>query len=377
MFFKRILNLKKLLKQKSHFLLGPRSTGKSFWINKSLSPKLYINLLEQDTLRELLINPSRLRERILDKFPPHSLIVIDEIQKAPQLLNEVHYLIEDQKIRFLLTGSSARKLKRGAANLLAGRAWMTYFFPLTWKEITNFQLIKYLNFGGLPQVYTSKFPRKELNSYVNLYIKEEIQEEGLIRKLNQFLIFFDSIGLINGEELNYQGWSSDTGIPRKTLQSYVQLLQDTLLAFELPAFTKTKKRKAVSRSKLYLFDVGVANFLARKGQIKAKSKEFGRVFEHFIIQECRAYNSYLDKDWNLSYWRSHSQMEVDLCLGRNWALEIKGVGRITTHHLKGLKALRQEGLFKNYGVICLEKHKRRVDGIIIWPWQEFLKHISR
>ena len=130
------------MKQKSHFLLGPRSTGKSFWMKKSLSPKLYINLLEQDTLRELLINPSRLRERTLNKFPPHSLIVIDEIQKAPHLLDEVHYLIEEQKIYFLLTGSSARKLKRGAANLLAGRAWMTYFFPLTWKEITNFSFDK-------------------------------------------------------------------------------------------------------------------------------------------------------------------------------------------------------------------------------------------
>ncbi len=377
MFFKRILNLNKLLKQKSHFLLGPRSTGKSFWMKESLSPKLYINLLEQDTLRELLINPSRLRERILDKFPPHSLIVIDEIQKAPHLLDEVHYLIEEQKIRFLLTGSSARKLKRGAANLLAGRAWMTYFFPLTWREITSFHLIKYLNFGGLPQVYTSKFPRKELNSYVNLYIKEEIQEEGLIRKLSQFLIFFDTLGLVSGEELNYQGWSSDTGIPRKTLQSYVQLLQDTLLAFELPAFTKTKKRKAVSRSKLYLFDIGVANFLAKKGQIKARSKEFGKAFEHFIIQECRAYNSYLDKNWQLSYWRSHSQMEVDLCLSTEWALGIKGIDRIATHHLKGLKALKQEGLFKNYGVVCLEKYKRQIDGITIWPWQEFLKHISR
>ena len=374
MFFKRILDLNQLLKHKSHFLLGPRSTGKSFWMKKSLSPKLSLNLLEQDTLRELLINPSYLRQ-IAEECPPHSLVVIDEIQKAPALLDEVHHLIEEKSLRFLLTGSSARKLKRGATNLLAGRAWMAHFFPLTWKEIPHFDLIKYINFGGLPQVYTSRFPKKELQSYVNLYMKEEIQEEGFVRKLSQFLIFFDSVGLLNGEELNYQGWSSDTGVPRKTLQSYVELLKDTLLAFELPAFTKTKKRKGISRSKLYLFDVGVAHFLARHGKIELKSKDFGKAFEHFIIQECRAYNSYFEKDWDLSYWRSHSQMEVDLCLSPDWALEIKGSQRITNHHLKGLKALREEGLFKNYGVISLEKHKREVDGITIWPWQDFLKQM--
>lgn len=376
MFYKRFLNLQSLIDQKSHFLLGPRSTGKSTWIRESLSPQMNINLLERDTLRAMTMNPSLLRERILSaNLKPKDLIVIDEIQKVPELLDEVHLLIEELNLRFLLTGSSARKLKRGSSNLLAGRAWRADLFPLTWKEITDFDLVRYLNTGGLPQVYTSKSPEKEVKNYTDLYIREEIQEEGLIRKLDQFLIFFESIGAMNGEELNYQGWSSDIGVPRKTLQAYVELLSDTLMAFELPAFKKTRKRKAISRSKFYLFDIGVANYMGKVKHVEKGSPTFGKSFEHFIIQECRALNSYLEKNWKLSYWRSLSQMEVDLCLGEEWALEVKASERITSKHLKGLKALREENIFKHFGVISLEKHKRELDGITIWPWEEFLEFL--
>lgn len=382
MFYSRIIKLQELIKQKSHFLIGPRSTGKSSLIRNTFKNSqnsqnsLYINFLERDTLRDFLVRPSLLRERVEAKsLGVSDLVIIDEIQKIPRLLDEVHLLIEEKGLVFLLTGSSARKLKKGAANLLAGRAWMANLFALTSCEITDFDLLRYLNFGGLPQVYTSSYPEKELKNYINLYIKEEIQEEGLTRKLDQFLIFFESIGLMNGKELNYQGWSSDTGIPRKTLQSYVELLQDTLLAFELPAFKKTVTRKAVVRSKFYLFDIGVANHMAKVGEIHAGSLAFGNAFEHFIIQECRALVSYLELDWKLTYWRSHSQMEVDLCLGQKWALEIKSSNRIVDKHLKGLRALREEGLFENYAVICLEKEKRVVDGITIWPWQMFINQI--
>ena len=378
MFFKRTLNLQALTEQKSHFLLGPRSTGKSLWIAKSLTPALSLNLLEQDLLKALLIRPSELRERVeAQGLKPGQLVVIDEIQKAPALLDEAHNLIESRGLRFLLTGSSARKLKRGAPNLLGGRAWMASFFPLTWKEIGNhFDLAKYLNFGGLPQVYTSPFPEKEIKNYIDLYVREEIQQEGFVRNLSQFHTFFETVGLLNGQELNYDGWASDTGIPRKTLQNYVELLKDTLMAFELPAFTKTKKRKAISRSKLYFFDVGVANALSQRPSIRPSQKEFGPAFEHFIIQECRAQHSYLEKKEQLTYWRSYSKKEVDLCLGTEWALEIKGKKRITSQDLKNLKALREEDLFQHYGVVSLEKHKRVMDGMTVWPWEEFLELVS-
>jgi len=373
MFYKRIMNLQQLIAKKSHFLLGPRSTGKSSLIKYHFPESYYINLLMQDVLREYMVNPSLLRQRVLAKqLSAGSLIIIDEIQKVPSLLDEVHLLIEDYDYRFLLTGSSARKLKRGAANLLAGRAWMAHFHPLCYKEIHDFDLHKYLNVGGLPQVYTSTDSSLELKNYVNLYIKEEIQEEGHIRKLDQFLIFFESLSLMNGSELNYQGWSSDTGIPRKTLQTYVELLIDTLMAFELPSFKKTKTRKAVSRSKLYFFDVGVAKEITKRGEIKAGSPEFGYAFEHFLIQECRAVNSYLNKNWDLTYWRTHSGIEVDLCLGQDYAIEIKATEHVSQKHLKGLKYLQEEKIFKQHFLVCFEREKRVIDGITIWPWREFL-----
>ncbi len=378
MLYQRALDLRELLRQKGHFLLGPRSTGKSFWIRRTLKAELFFDLLDQSLLRRLLARPQTLRETIAAKAPrPQEIVVIDEIQKAPELLDEVHALIEEYGLRFLLTGSSARKLKKGAANLLAGRVWMAQLFPLTWRELGgDFDLIRYLNFGGLPQIYTSASPEKEMKNYVDLYIKEEVQAEGLIRNMARFYSFFESVGYLNGEELNYQGWSSDTGIPRKTLQGHTEILRDTLIAFELPAFTKTRKRKAISRSKLYFFDVGVAAFLARRATISAAgSSDFGRAFEHFIIQECRACLSYTQKDWRLSYWRSYSQREVDLCLGTHYALEIKARENVTRAHLKGLSALREEGLFENYIVVSLEPRKRLVDGIVIWPWREFLQHL--
>ncbi len=378
MFYERALNIRQLLHQKGHFLLGPRSTGKSSWIRRTLKAELFFDLLGQSLLRRLLSRPSTLREMIAAKGPrPGEIVVIDEVQKAPELLDEVHALIEEYKLSFLLTGSSARKLKKGAANLLGGRVWMAQFFPLTWRELgKDFDLIRYLNFGGLPQVYTSASPAVEMKNYAELYIKEEVQAEGLFRNMARFYTFFESVGFLNGEELNYQGWSSDTGIPRKTLQGYTEILRDTLMAFELPAFNKTRKRKAVSRSKLYFFDVGVAGFLARRPRLSAEGgADFGRAFEHFIIQECRACLSYTQKDWPLSYWRSYSQWEVDLCLGTHYALEIKARENITGAHLKGLMALREEGLFENYAVVSLEPRKRLVDGIVIWPWREFLQHL--
>lgn len=343
-------------------------------------PDLSLNLLDRGTYRELTHRPERLRERLLSLSPKpekneKTLVVVDEIQKIPALLDEVQRLIDGGKYRFLLTGSSARKLRRGRANLLAGRAWRAFFFPLIAREITDFNLLKYLSLGGLPQVYTSADPRKELQNYIDLYMKEEIQEEGLVRKLDQFFSFFDTVGLMSGEELNFQGWSNDTDIPRKTLESYKRLLLDTLLAFELEPLKRTKKRKVSNRSKFYLFDVGVAGFLSKRGKVHTRSREFGRAFEHFIIQECRACNAYREKGWDMCYWRTHSKLEVDLCLGNEWAIEIKGRDVISPAHLKGLQTLREEGLFEKYAVICLEEHKRIMGEIEIWPWESFLSHL--
>src|SRR3989338_5891782 len=229
----------------------------------------------------------------------------------PALLDEVQRLITERRQTFLLTGSSARKLKRGASNLLAGRAWQADLFPLTSQEIPGFDLVRYLNRGGLPQVYFGEDPAEDLENYVALYLKEEIQSESLIRSLPSFASFLDAIALSNGEEINFESFGRDCGVSPGTVKNYIQILEDTLIGFSLPGFVKTRKRKAISRIKHYLFDVGVVNTLCQRGLIQSKSELFGKAFEQFLIQEVRACLDYQRTIVSLSYWRSTSQFEVD------------------------------------------------------------------
>ncbi|MBF0491961.1 MAG: ATP-binding protein [Deltaproteobacteria bacterium] len=372
-YLKRTLNLKKLLQKKSFFLFGPRATGKTTLIKKDLPDARIYNLLDTRLFSRLLKDPGLLEEENRNQ---NKLIVIDEIQKLPSLLDEVHRLIEEQNKTFLLTGSSARKLKRGAANLLAGRAWQAELFSLTSHEIPDFNLLKYLNCGGLPNVYYSKYPSEELENYVSLYIKEEIQSESLTRNLPAFVSFLDAIALSNGEEINLESFGRDCGVSPITVRNYIQILEDTLIGFSLPGYTKTKKRKATSRIKHYLFDTGVVHTLCRRGKIENKSELFGKAFEQFITQEIRAFLSYSRLKLPLCYWRSLSQFEVDLIVGNELALEIKSSDQIQDKHLKGLRALKEEGLLKKYAIVSLDSEPRKTsDGISIYPWEHFLKSL--
>lgn len=369
--YKRALDLPKLLKKKSFFLFGPRGTGKTTLIRQTLSDAFVIDLLEIKTYREYLKNPSILSEQQLKP-----IVVIDEVQKLPEILDEVHRLIESLKITFLLTGSSARKLKRGGANLLAGRAWWADLFPLTYKEIPDFDLMTYLNRGGLPSVYQSDDYVEELRAYAALYLREEIQNEALTRKVAQFSEFLDLIALSNGEEISYQSLAGDCGVSANSIKNYIQILEDTLVVFQLKAFVKTRMRKAISRSKIYFFDVGVTNSLAKRGSIIEGSEMFGRAFEHFILLEMRAFLSYARKDSTMYYWRSTSRFEVDLILDSRWAIEIKSAGSIQDKHLKGLRALKEEGLIQNFAVVsCGRVERKTKDGIVIFPWKNFLKKL--
>lgn len=368
MIFTRKLLLPPLLAKKSFFLFGPRSTGKSTLIQTQLPKAKIYDLLDDEVYSRLLRRPKLLME----ENEKEKVIVIDEIQKLPKLLDEAHRLIEKQKIHFLLTGSSSRKLKRGLANLLGGRAWQASLFPLTYSEIPNFKLIQYLNRGGLPHIYQSQDYTEELNNYVSLYLREEIASEGLVRKLDNFAHFLDFVALSNGEEINYANIASDAGVPVKTLQNYFQILEDTLIGFQLPAFTKTKKRKAITRSKFYLFDIGVCNKISRRGTILPKSELFGKAFEHFLLLELRAYLSYQRKDLGLYYWRSTSQFEVDCIIGQELACEFKATETVTERHLKGLLALKEEGLVKKYCVVSNDPVERILQGIAILPWEKFL-----
>jgi predicted AAA+ superfamily ATPase len=378
--YPRLLQMSQLLEKKSFFLFGPRSVGKTTLIRQQLAGSMVFDLLDSDVYSMLLRRPKVIEERLLAAINVKTqLIVIDEIQKLPQLLDEVQRLIEKYKedldLRFLLTGSSARKLKHGGSNLLGGRAWESHLFPLVSQEITSFEFIQYLNRGGIPHVYLSSDFQEELKSYINLYIREEIVAEAIVRKVDSFVRFLDVIGLQNGEELSFQAISSDAGVPSKTVQNYVEILEDTLIGFKLPSYSSTVKRKAITRSKFYFFDVGVANFLAKRGEIIPGGELFGRAFEHFMILEIRAYLSYRRKDHRMSYWRSTSQFEVDCIIGNEIACEFKSSHCVTEKHLKGLKALREENKIRKFCIVSQDVHRRILDGITIYPWKYFLERL--
>lgn len=373
-YFERILDLNATLKSKSAFLFGPRSTGKSTLIKHQLKPDFSYDLLDPQVCIPLIKSPGILFQEL--GHLQNQLVVIDEIQKIPALLDDVHRLIFHSKHRFLLTGSSARKIKRSGVNLLGGRARELFFFPLTSHEIPKFDLMRLLNHGGLPDIYLSNEPNDDLRAYVNLYLKEEIAAEALTRNLEAFAQFFDAIALNNGEELHFQNIANDTMMSAKTIQNYIQILEDTLVGFSVPAFKASRRRKAIVRSKFFLFDLGVTNHLARRGKIEKGSELFGKAFEHFIALELRAALRLLKCDHGLSYWRTKSGFEVDFILGKKIAIEVKTTENITDKHLRGLRALKEENMIERYVVIASVPRKRTTtDGIEILPWQSFLEQL--
>ena len=365
----RIIQLPELLKKKSFFLFGPRATGKSHLIRTQLPTSKVYNLLDTSTYRELSKNPSLIGQQQQDW---NQVIVIDEIQKLPLLLNEVHKLIEEKGARFLLTGSSAKKLRSSGVNLLAGRAWEAELFPIITREHEITPLSKILLFGGLPSVILSEFPREELDAYTGTYLEQEIRSEAAVREIGAFANFLDICALKVSEEINYHSMSSDLGVSSPTIKNYFQLLEDTLVGFRLYPFSKTKKRKSTSRPKFYFFDLGVTSTLVGRKEIVEKTKEFGNAFEHFIALEIRAYLSYTRKSDKLSFWRSQSGFEVDFLIGEKTAIEVKSETSVSQQSFKGLKALREEGIFKSYILVCREDSYRVVDGIQVLPWKIFL-----
>lgn len=368
--YARGLDVVKLLKSRSCFLFGPRATGKSTLIQQQLPDAQLYDLLDAREFSRLVRRPQLLEE----EHAAGQVVAIGEIQKAPALLDEVQRLIHKRGIRFLLTSSSARKLKRPSSNLLAGRAWEARLFPLTSAELgPEFSLEAYLYTGGLPQVYSSQHAGEELEAYGSLYLREEIQAEALTRNVPAFARFLDVIALSNGQELNYEGLASDCGVSASTVKSYVGILEDTMLGFSLPGYRDTKKRKAIARAKHFLFDVGVAGALAKRARPARGSAAFGAAFEHFIIQEVRAAMHYQRVHKTLSYWRSTAQHEVDLVLERDVAIEVKSTELVSGKHLKGLRALKEEALQTRFIIVSLDPRRRRTeDGIEVWPQKSFL-----
>ncbi len=369
----RILDLQKILsgsnKKNSYFLFGPRATGKTHLIENNLAQALVFDLLDDDIYEEFLRRPKVLSEKIKTNS---QLVVIDEIQKLPILLDEVHRLIEKRGIQFLLTGSSARKLKREGANMLGGRAREINLFPLVYSEIKDFDLEKYLNYGGLPIVYQSDQPIEDLQAYVRTYLSEEIKKEAAVRNYERFVRFLETMAISNGQEINYATLSSESGVPARTIEGHIEVLKDTLIAFELLPFTKTVKRKAVSKSKFYFFDTGVANFLAQKLPLKINQTDIGISFEQFIILEIRAYLSYFRKVHKISYWRTKTY-EVDLIIGNEIAIEVKFSEKFKDEYSKGLVALSEEKIVEKYYVVGRFKSEGTFEFIEYINYINFLK----
>ena len=372
--YKRALNMSRLVSLKSFFLFGPRSTGKTTLLRTQFPDIQIINLLSSSVFMTLAENPSKLHDIIHEQSENHQLVIIDEIQKIPELLDEIHNLIESTPIHFILTGSSARKLKRSGVNLLAGRAWQANLFPLVSSEIHDFDIHRYLQFGGLPQVYTNEYPVEELDAYINTYLKEEIQAEALVRNQISFTRFLKIAGLSNTLQLNYANIASDAGLPASTIRSYFSILEDTFTGFLLESWQESKKRKAVATPKFYFFDTGVANFLAGNNDIKKGSGEYGKVFEQFIAMELRAWLSYRRVKKTLRYWRTRSGTEVDFLIGDDTAIEVKTAERIQDKHLKGLRSLREEDIFSRFILVSFDEINRKTtDGIRILHWSRFLE----
>ena len=374
MFINRTLNLKQLMDKKSHFLFGPRATGKSSLIKHDLGDQaLIIDLLHSETYMRLMGNPSQIESMIALNEKP--FVVIDEIQRVPELLNEVHRLIENRHTRFLLTGSSARKLKRQGVNLLAGRARQAELFPLTWHEYSNFHLSRYLQYGGLPMVVLSDEPEEDLDAYVHTYLEEEIKAEALVKNLPAFSRFLQLSALTSGTTLNYTSIASDAGVSSMTLREYYQILEDSFLGFSVLPWQQSIKRKAIATARFYYFDTGVKNRLAGIHAIPEQSDLFGQAFEHFIAMELRAYISYFRKKLPLCFWRTSDGHEVDFIIGDQVAIEVKSAKKISSKHLKGLRYLMEENKIEKYYLVSQDPIALKEEGIYILPWENFLKRL--
>lgn len=360
------------LKKKSMFLFGPRQTGKSWLIRHTLKNHKIYNLLDNEVFLQLSRSPQRIREQYT---PRDRIIIIDEIQRLPLLLNEVQLMIEEYGVNFLLTGSSARKLRRKGVNLLGGRALERHLHPLTSDELgKNLELERAINFGLLPSIYLSDNPQADLDAYISLYLCEEIAAEGLTRNVPAFSRFLEVAALCSGKIINYNNIANDAQVPRSTVQEYFQILKDTLIGHELPAWKKSIKRKPATTAKFYLFDTGVIRTLQNRNIIKSGTPEFGEFFETFMFHELKSFCDY-EQIKDLAYWRSDRGVEVDFILADNTAIEIKASNNVAPQDLKNLRILREEEKLQDYIIVAMEKTARVVDGIKIIPWQDFLKQL--
>jgi predicted AAA+ superfamily ATPase len=359
----------------SLFFWGARQTGKSTLLKNLYPDSLYFDLLLSDVFERLQRNPSLLREIVLASKQPMP-VVIDEVQLIPSLLNEVHWMIVNKNIQFILSGSSPRKILRSGANLLGGRALRYELYPLTYKEIPDFSLTRALNNGLLPRHYLSKIPNRLISAYIGSYLRDEIMAEAKIRNIASFSRFLEVAAFSNGEIVNYTNVASECGISSPTVKEYFQILEDTLIGRFLHSFQKRPKRRVILAPKFYYFDIGIANYLLKRKAIEQGSEVFGKAFEHFIYHEIYTHSSYSELDYSINYWRTTSQIEIDFVLGdHEVAIEVKATEQANTRHLKGLKSFAIEYNVKKLILVSNDPFPRQLDDIAILPWKVFLDQL--
>lgn len=362
----------------SFFLFGPRGTGKSSWLRQRFSQAPYLDLLDAQIYTQLLAAPNRLETMIPPKY--RGTVVIDEVQKVPALLDEVHRLIELRKWTFALSGSSARKLKAKGTNLLAGRALNLSMFPLTTEELgQDFDLKQSLKFGHLPHVYGHEFPKKYLSAYVGTYLREEIQHEGLVRNISNFARFLEYASFSQGNLLNVSAVAADASIKRKVAEDYFAILQDLLLSSELSVFSRRAKRSLIKKRKFYLFDVGVYRSIRPRGPLDSEEEIEGAALETLVLQEIKARNHYHDWGYEIFFWHTTDHKEVDFVLYGSKglvAIEVERSARVSNSQIPGLKIFMQD--YPKARAFCVYGGAKRIhEGGVDWiPIEDFLTNLN-
>ncbi len=356
----------------SLFLWGARQTGKSTLLKAMFPNSMYFDLLQTDVFERFQRAPFQLRE-MLQANQQIEPVIIDEIQKIPALLDEVHWLIVNKGVRFILSGSSPRKIMRSGANLLGGRALRFELYPLTSAEIPDFDILKALNNGLLPRHYLAENPERLLSAYIGSYLQDEILAEARIRKVALFSKFLEAAAFSNGEMVNFTNIASDCGVSIPTVREYFQILEDTLCGRFLPSFQKRPKRRVILAPKFYFFDVGVANYLLKRGKIVHGSEAFGSAFEHFIYLELLAHSHYSGLNYPIYYWRTASKIEIDFVLGdHEVSIEVKSTTNANPRHSRGLDRFREEYTVKKQILVTNDTYPRQMGNTLVLPWKEFL-----
>lgn len=370
--YHRIFDIENRLDE-AMFLFGGRQTGKSTLLKERFPKAVYIDLLKSDVRNRFKQHPEEFRESLL-RYPPETLVIVDEIQKVPDLLDEVHWLMVEKGLWFILSGSSARKIKRSGANNLGGRAIPETLFPLVSAEIPDFDLERAVQNGMIPRHYMVANARNRMRAYIDLYLKEEIIEEALVQNVDEFVRFMEVAAIMDGEILNYENVASDCEVSANTVKAYYKILVDTLLGFEVPAYRKVIKRKLYKSPRFYYFDVGIANHLTKRYHLAPKTPEYGHAFEHLIMQEIVAYLGYTNSDEELTYWHTYENLEVDAVIGdARVAIEIKSKEHIDHDDKKGVTEFAKEHPDTKQIIVSKDRISRRSGDVDLYYVTDFFK----